>query len=179
MRHRNVVGLCVLVATSTASAETQPEIYFPGGMMLLHLDDDGGKLQTLVGKGKQGVVRCYVEADGYDGIMGASGMAVTGCYVGIARTGKLVAPPAGKKWGMRHMLPYFDGSITVGVGADSATVDISGVAANAIALWANCESQPATAVLQCREATGMLGKFGYNLAFDVTKGGAVRAPKQP
>src|SRR5262245_15877888 len=102
---RNLVGLCVLFATASASAGTRVAAYHPGGMLLLSIDDGGGKLAKLVGTGKQGIVRCYVEADGYTAIFGAGDMPLTGCFVGVSRDGQLVAPPAGKKWSMAHLMP--------------------------------------------------------------------------
>src|SRR5215470_16112206 len=107
------LALIVGVLAATAHADTSASVYTPAGMLLVRLDD-GGKLASLVGAAKKGVVRCYVAADNVQGSAGAGEVGIEGCFVGIKRDGKLVAPPAtNKRWDMSHLAPDLDGSLMV------------------------------------------------------------------
>ena len=177
MRLLALAFLAFFAVPAVATADPYISIFHPGGGILLaELDDGGGALAKLVGSSKQNPVRCYKATDGVIGILGAAGDPIAGCFVGIARDGTLVPPPASKKWSLAHMLPSLD--VTPGFAKrpdGSIEVTLSGGGGNAVGLWVDCYNVKGP--MTCVESNGMLGKFNWTIAFVVGKGGVVRAPK--
>ena len=168
-----ILALLMLVS-SVAAADNTVSLYNPTGQpMLVALGDDAGKIDALVGHGKTGVVRCYQENDGYTGVSGAADGPIVGCYVAITRDGKLVAPPAKTQWSLAHLFPLPDASLTIDEAkTGELTLTIGRGVANAIGLWVDCADKRGD--LRCRQNSGMLGKFGWEVAFTITKGGGVK-----
>ncbi len=163
-------AVLLVLLPALARADSHLSVYVPSGMLLIGLGDD----PTLVtAAGNKGVVRCFAETDKVTAIAGAGEVAVTGCYVGIRRDGKLIAPPAGRL-SFSHLMPPLDGTVSIKQTKDAVQLQLDGSAANAIALWVDCADKRGD--LSCRTNNGMLGKFHWEIAIDVLKGGAVRRP---
>ena len=169
-----ILASVILLAATSASADPKVSLYYPGGTVLVHLDDDTGAIAKLVGTDKKGVVRCVTATDQIVATAGAADVDVTGCFVAITRAGKLVAPPAGKRWDFSHLIPFDDGGLRVDANAtgDALELAIDGAAGNAIGLWVDCADTRGD--LRCRQVHGMVGKFNWDVAFAVTKGGGVK-----
>jgi hypothetical protein len=83
-------AVLLVLVPALARADSHLSVDVPSGMLLIGLGDDPA---LVTAAGTKGVVRCFADTDKVTAIVGAGEVEVTGCYVGIRRDSKLIAPP--------------------------------------------------------------------------------------
>jgi hypothetical protein len=188
---RNTFLLLAVTVPSIAAADAptrHAELLLGKNMAVLKLSTQEHDQLNDLGNAKQGVLRCYTTSSKIDDV---------GCYVGITRDGKLVAPaflPKGKTGDASYALIAFapelggdytasdvtpqpkGGKLPVGgsLADERVEIQIGGALGAAISLHTNC---PSKGGLRCEDADGESyrhGKTNPVASFTVGAGGKIK-----